>query len=139
MIRYVICSSCQRSLPEFYFSDSELPVSLGGSYKSRRGRRCIPCVNSRERRREQDPLGNRCRKGRAAARRLVKIALGGLPDHWFVVFKDGNNLNVTLNNLIVVTGPNREIVRKIVGRRQYGLYGKIDMALFAEQREVVLV
>jgi hypothetical protein len=76
--------------------------------------------------------------GRRAARKLVRETLGTLPKHWFVVFKNGDNRDVRLENLFVVTGPNAAIVKSIVSKRQWGLYGKIDMALYHEQKEAVL-
>lgn len=131
------CSCCKRFLPACLFARSEKPKWAGGSYPGRQARRCFSCVTRREAQREG--LRTRLREGRREARKLVKRVLGGLPDHWFVVFKNGDNFDVRLQNLLVVTGPNRRVVRQIVGRRQYGLYGKIDMAHFVEQREAVQV
>jgi hypothetical protein len=130
------CSDCGRFLHIGLFTKTELPQYLGGSYKGLDARRCITCVAAFEDYREN--YTRRSSAGRRAARKLVRETLGTLPKHWFVVFKNGDNRDVRLENLFVVTGPNAAIVKSIVSKRQWGLYGKIDMALYHEQKEAVL-
>jgi hypothetical protein len=136
MIERIKCSYCGRYLFYGHFSKAERPARFGGTHKGNEGHRCADCVNERETYRNET---RRSRAGRNLGRTVAKVAMGGfLPDHWFVIHRNGDNYDNRLENLLVVTGPNREVVASIAGRGQYGLYGAIDLSLIVEQREAVL-